>query len=397
MSIASEIQDLTTNLTAAKNAVTAKGGTVGDTGLAGLATEIASIPSGGGSEDWGTVTYLDSNNQLVTATIQNQYEYSTLGNSNSSGTWSLVVDNQTVPITQVTGVALGTSAKALPDYFLYKCPNNFTFSATSLISIGRNALSGCTAFNNAFTLPNTLTKIGDYFMSACTSFNQDLTIPEGLVEIGISFFQGCTAFNSSLSLPTTLSIIGNNFMKGCTAFNQPIDVSHATSIGGYFMQGCTAFDQEIDISGLTTINSYFLTGCTSFNSPITMPNVTSIVGGYFLNGCTAYNQILELNNVTALGSYFMNNCTSFVQRGFYIYGTTGTYFMYNCKKFTGTLFAECATPPSGNYSLATNDSSASIYASGVIVKGTYASAWGTALPNRPSSGSSPYRKLTIMS
>lgn len=49
MSIASEIQSLGTNLTAAKNAVTTKGGTVGDTGLAGLASEIATIPSGGGS------------------------------------------------------------------------------------------------------------------------------------------------------------------------------------------------------------------------------------------------------------------------------------------------------------------------------------------------------------
>ena len=48
MTIASEISDLQTNLTAAKNAVTAKGGTVGNTGLAGLASEIAGIPSGGG-------------------------------------------------------------------------------------------------------------------------------------------------------------------------------------------------------------------------------------------------------------------------------------------------------------------------------------------------------------
>lgn len=46
MSIATEIEDLNTNLTAAKSAVTAKGGTVGDTGLAGLAEEIASISCG---------------------------------------------------------------------------------------------------------------------------------------------------------------------------------------------------------------------------------------------------------------------------------------------------------------------------------------------------------------
>lgn len=50
MTIASEIQNLQTNLQAAKSAVTSKGGTVGDTGLAGLASEIGTIPSGGSTE-----------------------------------------------------------------------------------------------------------------------------------------------------------------------------------------------------------------------------------------------------------------------------------------------------------------------------------------------------------
>jgi len=58
MSIATEITALNNNLTAAKNAVTAKGGTVGNTGLAGLATEIESIPSGGASmPPYGQIEY----------------------------------------------------------------------------------------------------------------------------------------------------------------------------------------------------------------------------------------------------------------------------------------------------------------------------------------------------
>ena len=72
MSIASEIQDLNTNLAAAKSAVTAKGGTVGDTGLAGLATEIASIPSGGSPSDetaYGVVYY----NDVFVANVQDIY------------------------------------------------------------------------------------------------------------------------------------------------------------------------------------------------------------------------------------------------------------------------------------------------------------------------------------
>lgn len=58
MSIATEITALNTNLTAAKDAVVDKGGAVGDTGLAGLATEIASIPSGSESiPPYGLIEY----------------------------------------------------------------------------------------------------------------------------------------------------------------------------------------------------------------------------------------------------------------------------------------------------------------------------------------------------
>lgn len=49
MAIADTITELNEALQDAKTAITTAGGTVGDTGLAGLATEIATIPSGGGA------------------------------------------------------------------------------------------------------------------------------------------------------------------------------------------------------------------------------------------------------------------------------------------------------------------------------------------------------------
>lgn len=50
MTIASELEDLASNLQAAKSAIVALGGTVGDTGLAGLASEIRTIPVEPGPE-----------------------------------------------------------------------------------------------------------------------------------------------------------------------------------------------------------------------------------------------------------------------------------------------------------------------------------------------------------
>lgn len=63
MTIASEITALQNNLAAAKTAIETKGGTVGDTGLAGLATEIDTIPSGGGG---GTdVRFIDYDGTII--------------------------------------------------------------------------------------------------------------------------------------------------------------------------------------------------------------------------------------------------------------------------------------------------------------------------------------------
>ena len=67
MSIASEIEDLNTNITAAKNAVTAAGGNVGDTGLSGLATEIGTIPSGGGDIINGVIANFKATSSTVDA------------------------------------------------------------------------------------------------------------------------------------------------------------------------------------------------------------------------------------------------------------------------------------------------------------------------------------------
>lgn len=54
------IIDSINSVSEAKASVTAKGGTVGDTGLAGLASEIAGIPSGGGGATSGWCAWVYS-------------------------------------------------------------------------------------------------------------------------------------------------------------------------------------------------------------------------------------------------------------------------------------------------------------------------------------------------
>lgn len=58
MSISSELQDLNTNIENIKQTIVDAGGTVGNTGLSGIPSEIATIPSGGGGgTPYGKIWY----------------------------------------------------------------------------------------------------------------------------------------------------------------------------------------------------------------------------------------------------------------------------------------------------------------------------------------------------
>lgn len=59
------IVDNILSIDSAKDAIASKGGTVGDTGLAGLADEIASIPSGGGSDTSDEVRFIDYDGTII--------------------------------------------------------------------------------------------------------------------------------------------------------------------------------------------------------------------------------------------------------------------------------------------------------------------------------------------
>ena len=127
MSISSEITALNTNLTAAKNAVTTKGGTVGDTGLAGLASEIASIPSGGG----------DYNATMETTAV------SSYAGANSWGAIKM--------LTEIPTITIDSSMTTLSGMF-YNVSGiksaTLTGGASSLTNI-QNLFYSCTSLTNA--------------------------------------------------------------------------------------------------------------------------------------------------------------------------------------------------------------------------------------------------------
>lgn len=223
MTIASEITALQNNLMAAKNAVTAKGGTVGDTGLAGLADEIDSIPSGGGGEDWGNITFSD-NGTPTTVTMADQTDYMKLC---QTGVTAITVGGKTFAGDSITSIALGPSASFAPHGFLRSHTGLTTITGTDNIKMaGNDCFYGCTSLNCQLDFSN-LVNIGNNFLNGCTSLNSEIKFSR-LTYIGQYFMSGCTSFAKKLVIPSGLTYVDLGFMFNCDSLTQ-LEVNSPTT------------------------------------------------------------------------------------------------------------------------------------------------------------------------
>ena len=283
MSIASEIEDLNTNLTAAKNAVTTKGGTVGDTGLAGLASEIATIPSGGSLANYGSITYLDANNVEQTLTLATEEDYLEL---TTGGTSMLITINGVDVIkSQITGVTIADGVTYIPGQFCNGCTNLKTVVVPSSVHfIGSRVFNGCDVTNASLSLDNVV-KIEDNFLSSNSHFNSPISLPR-IMEIGDGFLIYCGGFDSSLTINDDCEIIGSGFLRGCESFAQQLSLPSGIKTalvnpGDRFMQECKKFTGPLvcncNASQMSTSNNVL--SSTDVTAPLYVTGVT-LTGTY---------------------------------------------------------------------------------------------------------------------
>lgn len=365
MSIASEITALNTNLTAAKNAVTAKGGTVGDTGLAGLANEIASIPAGGGGSepagegvitgyntttgvisgygfgstagtvyllDRATHTYIQQPHSAwspTSITLTTPVDLSTIEGTTSlvavlnDGTWSTkqLITGQIA----VSGYAkayvkdfdtgnVRTVAIASGEWSQF-APSNNRFSVQ--ITCGGDTFYADEVVGVQFGSSFDLTTLTGRTLAFFVNLNQPVVIPEGVTTINFNFMAYCYSFNQPLILPSTItSMNGGNFLYYCYAFNQPLTVPYGVEdIGSYFLSFCYAFNQKITLpTTMTTINTNFLGYAVAYNKEIVIPEGVTSIKNNFMNYCYAFDKNVSLpSTLTSIGDAFFYNAFVFNQ------------------------------------------------------------------------------------
>lgn len=426
MTIASELQDLQTNLQAAKTAVTTKGGTVGDTGLAGLAAEIASIPSGGGTfsckTDYGrfwyvpwetviAIEYSDGcsvvvDNDKFTAYLENNpirsfggderanFDYDTGSETWSSWSFENPVSGLTsAQMAEQLGLSATVNAGAESAAFevsVSTAPvSGADWTHIDLTSDGWTALTNTQQYDSGYNvgsivIPAICARRFEFGTVPTTIPNSFLALQGSeLVEIGEipSNFTGSlidaftnTKLNSPLIIPPSIKRVSLDSMNH---FNSPIIYNPSAKVGSE-MIGLTLSHFDLLNSPIyigQNAESLSLGSLTIFNQKIYLPDSLKTLSIRYL---PAYNQDITFpSSLTRLGNdsfYGSNNFTGVVN--------------------VGNLSPSVVQDANKTYLFAASSSTAPSYTTGIKIAGQNRAAWLSAFPNEAiTTGNRRYRKL----
>lgn len=331
MSISDTLQEMAQAVEDAKDAIEAKGGSVGNTGLAGLATEIANIPAGV-SKDYGVVTIgkMTSSYSLDSAT-----DCSVTITDVDKAT-DFLVSNDWVSV-RLDSPATSLSYAIGASYNVYDGGwansnshggGEMTYTPTEVfaengisITINEGATSASFSITPTFTVDTSDTE-GLQIVDRMDFYSLgylNTTISGG--GGGMDELQSIFEVNGTKRLRTqiveyTVGVDVDAIPDGFLSLSDnlaDLDISGVTSIGDYFLADCASFNESMTLpSSVTSIGKYFMRNCASFNQPFTIPSSVDKIGNAFLHGCSAFDQPITIpSSVTTIGSSFMGLCSSF--------------------------------------------------------------------------------------
>lgn len=375
MSLSSELTDLTTNLAAAKAAVVTKGGTVGNTGLAGLEAEILSIPAPADRDATYGVLY--------------HYGYHSEWREN----YSQGVQVNSIDQTKVEAFALAHNAGGQSMWFGYQ----------------GGGWNNCYVGGQQMVVQDMLNEVGvDVTVLAPGSSSTGFTLsPQNVVEtsgpITRTVIASLADFNKLVSNNTSsmegdyvYNVAGGILNKAITRAYVGTSI---TSLPAKFLMACERMTYIYCGDNVATIGDYALSRCSYLNCPITLPKVASI-GKQFLYFDTRLNGEIYMPAVKTIGDQFLSSCLAFNQPMYLPASITaiGSGPFNSMRDMVSTITIECpatvvaTSGSSDNNVLSAYGQNTPAYITGITLTGTYASAWHTRFPDR----TSPYRKTIVV-
>ena len=311
--VAENLTRLVNAKTAIGNAITAKGGTVGaNDGLEEFATDIGTIPSGGGgSAGTSDVNFYDYDGTIVDSYTASEFAALTVMPSNptheglTARGWNWSFTDAKTYVADYGALNIGqmynTDDGALRIYIrleegrlspvLGLCPNG-----TLTVDWGDGSATETMAGSSTSTLVylgHTYASAGDYVISvlpnsggkigfavrdnSCTilcksqtdsinerrvynNFIYRIEIPSSVTSISNRTFDGCSSL-SSVTIPDSVKSIGDNAFNGCSSLSSVTIPDRVKSIGSNSFGGCSSLSSVTIPDSVKSINIYAFNSC----------------------------------------------------------------------------------------------------------------------------------------
>ena len=348
--------NLTDFLTDVADAIRTKKGTTAKINPQDFSSEIASIPTGGGSATTSksSVNFYDYDGTLLHSYSKDEFlalsalpdlptregltcqgwnytlakakEYVTSYGVLDIGATYITDDGKTRLYIRITGKGRMT----VPLYFSQTVANGVT------IDWGDGSTTQTLTGTGNKNTTHTYASIGDYIITlkvtsgtlglgngsssysvlGSTNNNgkvycnmlQKAEIGSSVTSIGNSAFNGCYSLYS-INIPEGVTSIGNNAFNECYSLSL-INIPEAvTNISGYAFSSCYSLSLINIPEAVTNISSYAFSSCYSLSS-INIPEGVTSIGNYTFQYCYSLSSIIIPSNVTSIGNNAFSYCRS---------------------------------------------------------------------------------------
>lgn len=386
MSVASEIEQLATNLSNIKTAITAKGGTVAEgAGFDDIATAVGTISGGSPTPDprpadpitrWGAIMYYSKMDENWSVNYANGC---TVNSINAAKLSQFVSDHE---------------IEMFMDELMMDYNDGFWNFGWGGMSVAQEDLLNETGIDITLTDSE----------SASVSLKKTGT-PASDAEVLVAEVTDQAEWET-ISVETSYPMSVGGVSIPAAAVKRIVFGSEATSVGSNSFRGCGVETISALPSGLYSVGAYFLGECPNFNCPIDFSNTTEmqvpLVDSLNFNSSVTFGEQLpggfpEVINESSATLLSDPNIVIDISRvttarishvDSYLAGR-------GMENFCGTIYVGNASVPTGMK----NSNSLAIYENkncafltrGVKIKGANRAAWLAAFPN--SSAAKPYRNL----
>ena len=182
-----------------------------------------------------------------------------------------------------------------------------TYASIGDYVITLNVTSGTLGLGNNSSLYSVMGSTGNNGRVYCNML-QKVEIGGGITSIGTYAFYYCHSL-ASIVIPNSITSIGNYAFRNCNSLASIVIPEGVTSIGNNTFYNCYSLSSINIPEGITSIGNNTFYYCYSLSSVVIPRSVTSIGNNAFYY-CYSLSSVVIPRSVTSIGSYAFQQCSS---------------------------------------------------------------------------------------